>query len=69
MVTQRSVEQGAVEVAELDEQELYGVLDKEARRLLHISGEEFVRRWKAGDYRDDSDPHVTHVAMLVPHAW
>jgi len=69
MATQRNTELTVVAVAELGEHELRDVLDKEARRLLNVSGEEFVRRWKAGHYRDDSDPHVTQVAMLLPDAW
>lgn len=41
--------------------------DEQARRRLGISGEEFLRRWDAGYYKDpDSDPNVISMVMLVP---
>jgi hypothetical protein len=38
---------------------------REARRLLGISGDEFVRRWEAGDYRDLPDMPEAWKAMRV----
>lgn len=58
-----------VEVDELTHDEVTALLDREAHRLLNISGEEFKRRWNNGDYVNDTDPHVTQVAMLLPDAW
>jgi len=40
-------------------------LDREARRLTGMSGEEFQRKWDAGEL-DYGDPHVIHVGMSVP---
>lgn len=41
------------------------LFDHHARRMLGISGREFLRRWDAGEYADDPDrPGVMHVAML-----
>ena len=43
------------------------VLDAQARRYLHMSGREFVRRWKAGEFKGRADrPEVMRVAMLLP---
>lgn len=44
--------------------------DAETRRLLGISGEEFVRRWDRGEYEtvadDPSHPEVMRLASLLP---
>jgi hypothetical protein len=44
--------------------------DRQARRLLGISGEDFLRGWDAGEYdaiADDPDhPEVMRLAMLIP---
>jgi hypothetical protein len=45
------------------------MLDREARRYLGISGEEFLRRWRNGEYASDPEqPGVVDVAMLLPFA-
>lgn len=50
-------------------QETWQWFDNESQTLLGISGEEFLRRWDAGEYRDvfDTPGHygVTHLGMLV----
>jgi hypothetical protein len=61
----------AVEVTELSREEGRALLDRAARDLLGISGEEFLRRWDAGGYeadRDRCEPDVTELAMLIPFA-
>jgi hypothetical protein len=44
--------------------------DRRARRLMNISGEEFVRRWEAGEFRDRLDhpehPEILELVMLLP---
>lgn len=54
----------------LSDEEASADFDAQARRWLGISGDEFLRRWDAGDYRriaDDADhPHVMSIAMLIP---
>ena len=53
----------------VDKTEGERMLDEEAQRYLHISGEEFIRRWDAGEYQTDGDrPDVIRVAMLLPFA-
>jgi len=42
--------------------------DAHARQWLGLSGEEFLRRWDAGEYRgleDDDPPNVLMVASLI----
>ena len=41
------------------------LIDERARSLLGMSGDEFRRRWEAGDL-DTDDDNVLHVAMLLP---
>jgi len=42
------------------------LLDEQARRYLHMSGKEFVRRWKAKQIKDPDRPEVMQVAFLMP---
>jgi hypothetical protein len=44
------------------------MLDRAAREVLNISGEEFLARYDAGEYEDSDDPAITRVAMLIPFA-
>ena len=53
-------------VQELDAQEGRQLLDRQARRYLGMSGEEFIRAWERGELDPDADPHVARVAMLLP---
>lgn len=57
------------EVHELSVDEGKALFDKTARRLLGISGEEFLSRWDAGVYEGERENMaVTKVAMLIPFA-
>ena len=56
-ITRDSATGAIVEVSGSD------LLDERSRRLLHISGAEFVRRYHAGDLPET--PTVMHLAMLV----
>ncbi len=44
------------------------ILDQQARTLLGMSGEEFVRRYRAGEIEDADRSDVLCVAMLIPLA-
>jgi hypothetical protein len=57
-----------VEVVEATPEEGRAMLDRAAREVLSISGEEFLVRWDAGDYEGSDDPAITRVAMLIPFA-
>jgi hypothetical protein len=45
------------------------IFDQQARLRLGMSGEEFLRRWNAGEYEHTADlgePGVMDVVMLLP---
>ena len=43
------------------------LLDRAARRYLGMSGRDFLRKWRAGEFKDpDGDPAVRRVAFLAP---
>ena len=68
MVTAARTQRGQVRM--LDRDEWMTLVDRVARRELGISGEEFIRRWEAGEYGDpDERPEVMRVAMLLPSGW
>lgn len=55
----------------LSRAEAHEVFDRQVRRLMHgMSGEEFARRWKAGEYAEDADKpgnrHIIRLAMMIP---
>ena len=53
-------------------EEARALFDRRARQLLHISGEEFLRRWDAGEYRPVPDNaegrKVGELVMMLPFA-
>ena len=53
------IEDGCIE---LSDEELFALIDKQAQESLHISGEEFLRRYRA------HQPIVNNVGQPVP-AW
>jgi hypothetical protein len=52
---------------ELTRDEGRRLLDERARRFLGMSGEDFRRRYEAGEL-DPDDDHVLGVALLLPLA-
>lgn len=42
------------------------LLDKQARHFLKMSGDEFLRKWKAKEFEDPDRPEVMQVAFLIP---
>lgn len=55
----------------LSRAETHEVFDRQVRRLMHgMSGEEFVRRWEAGEFTEDADKpgnrHIIRLAMMIP---
>lgn len=56
------------EVQELSVEDGAALFDKTARKLLGISGDEFLVRWDRGDYENEERMTVTKVAMLIPFA-
>ena len=50
----------------LSEEEGKTLFDSVAREYLHMSGEEFLRRWDSGEFDGDDRSEVIHVYMLIP---
>lgn len=50
--------------------EARAMFDRQARRVLDLSGDEFLARWDAGEYRDLPDTpegrRVGYLALLIP---
>ncbi len=53
---------------ELTAKEGRELLDRQARRYLKMSGQEFMRRYRAGKFANVDTPQVMRVAMLLPFA-
>jgi len=57
---------------ELSHEESRELFDRQARRYLEMSGDEFIQRWDAGEYGDPDDRSrnlagVMNLAMLLPY--
>jgi hypothetical protein len=63
-----AVKEPKAKVHELTRDEGLAVFEKAARHYLGISGEEFLRRWDAGEFADDDRPEVVSVWMMLPLA-
>ena len=56
----------------LPPEEARALFDRQARRLVGMSGEEFLRRWDAGEYEgrnldeDQETRKIASLAMLIP---
>jgi hypothetical protein len=57
-----------LEVRVLSREEGKLLLDEQARRYLQMSGEEFIRRWDAGEFDGPERSEVVRLAMLLPFA-
>ena len=56
-------------IGELTHEEGLALLDRAARRYLHMSAQDFIRAWETGAFDADPDrPEVVYVAMLLPFA-
>jgi hypothetical protein len=60
-------------VRELSREEGRELFDRQARRYLDMSGDEFLFKWDAGAFGDPDDrtknpPGVMRMAMLLPFA-
>ncbi|MGH2367429.1 MAG: hypothetical protein ACRDI2_04455 [Chloroflexota bacterium] len=64
-----TVDVAAVPVRFLTREEAYRLFDDQVWRELGMSGEEFLRRWRAGEFAADIDrPELRRVIMLLPFA-
>ena len=63
----RAAMQNNGQIRTLDSDEGRKLFDRQARRYLKMSGDEFVKAWDAHKFDDpDSSPDVMRVAMLLP---
>ena len=53
-------------ITELDEQDGLALLDRQTRKYLGISAEDFVARWENGDLRESDDANVQRLSVLIP---
>ena len=57
----------AVDIDEATPEEGRQILDRAARRLLNMSGDEFLLRWHRGEFSNESEQRdVSGVALLIP---
>ena len=62
-----SVQEPVTNPREVTREEGRAVLDRQARRYLNMSGDEFARAWDEGRFDQGADvPEVMRVAMLLP---
>lgn len=59
---------GLPPVVELTLEEGIALLDRQARTYLGMSGDEFIRRWEAGEIDDPDRSDVLRVASLIGFA-
>ncbi|MEA2641607.1 MAG: hypothetical protein QOF51_3001 [Chloroflexota bacterium] len=65
--TKRKTQPDIPGVQFIDREEGLHIFDEQARELLGMSGEEFVRRWNAGEFDDIADtPDIMSLYMLLP---
>ena len=50
----------------LTREEEFAIFERAARRYMDMSGEEFLRRWKTGDFEDPDSFEVLHVGIRIP---
>lgn len=52
----------------MSDEQAHALFERAAREELGMSGEEFLRRWDAGEWRDtwDDIPAVRSVQMMIP---
>jgi hypothetical protein len=64
--------QQTTDVELLTPEEARAVFDYQARQLVGLSGDEFMRRWNAGEFHEQFDlpghEDLTQLVMLMPLA-
>ncbi|MGI8551619.1 MAG: hypothetical protein ACR2PL_12670 [Dehalococcoidia bacterium] len=61
-----AIDTGAEQGRTLTQQEAWEIFDRQARRRLNMSAEEFITTWDAGKFQDPDLPGVAWVASLLP---
>lgn len=65
MNTETGVDPATLLGPELTDAEERAMLDREVRANFNMSLAEFESHWRAGDFRDNEDPRITSVGMLL----
>lgn len=52
--------------SELSHEDGLALLEAQTQKHLGVTATEFAARWDRGDYADSDDPHVRHLAILIP---
>ena len=51
-------------------EESYALFDEAVRKLMNMSADEFIRRWKAGEYDEIADKaghrHIMYLGGFIP---
>jgi len=67
MATDRKTVAG--QIRELSREEGIALLERQTRRALGMSAEEFIHAWHAGKFDDDPDqPELMRLVALIPFA-
>jgi hypothetical protein len=53
-------------IVELSEEEGRALFDEQARKYMGMSGDEFLRKWDAGEIEDPDRSEVWTVVFLIP---
>lgn len=54
------------EIIELSVEQGREMFDRQARKTLGMSGEEFLQRWDAGEFTDPDQPDLIDLIFLIP---
>ena len=55
-----------IKVIELTREEGIAMFNRQARERLGMSGEEFLRKWEAGEIEDPDRNDVMMMVMMIP---
>lgn len=65
MATARVPQNG--QIHEMTREESRSLFDRQVRLALDMSGDEFLRKWDAGEFGEDTDrPEIMRLALLIP---
>lgn len=56
----------SVTYEQISSEQAWSVFDRASKNILDISGDEFSRRWDAGEFRDETTPEMMEVLILRP---
>ena len=54
------------EIREIADEEAQRIFDRNARKYLGMSGDEFLRKWDAGEIEDPDQTHNVRQVLMTP---